>query len=145
MDISQAKKIHLLKQINTMEQIKNIFNKFWIVLLVGMYFILTSIYNELGVFRVVEWSIFIKTTRELFIVFLLMGYLNKLNNSLSILTCLGAVSYSLGLIIFRFYSAISANFDYNTYIEYMKDGDIRNICSFCLFLIFLIIHLINKK
>ena len=129
-----------------MTMITKVFERYWMIMLVGVYFILISVYNEFGVPRDVFWNTFIKTVRQGFIFTILIMHINRLPNSLSILTCLGAMSYSLGLTVFRYWAAYhSWNLEepYEAYFELMKRGDIRNYCTLGLFVIMTAVYFVS--
>ncbi|MFA8451760.1 MAG: hypothetical protein ACEPOW_13785 [Bacteroidales bacterium] len=119
-----------------------IFEKYWIVVLVGVFFILTSIYDEFGQSKHVYWSIYIKTVRALFVLILLNKWRGVLPNVLSILSCLGGMAYFVGLTGFRFWSAYMSDGIYKDYFEYMKDDEISNYFTFGMFAIMAIVHFI---
>lgn len=112
------------------------------VILVGMYFILTAIYNEYGVVREVHWSIYIKTVREVFVLVLLLKACAVLPNVLSILSDIGGMAYSLGLIAFRLWAACMSDWIYEDYFAYMKNGDVRNYFTLGMFVIMATVHFI---
>ena len=113
------------------------------LLLVGAYFALISFYNEFGLSRDVFWNSYIKIVRQGFIFIVLFKSLSVLPNIISILSCLGGMAYSSGLTVFRLWAAYMSNGVYESYFEYMKNGDIRNYCTFWLFIIMITIHFIS--
>lgn len=149
--------------------INNLFGKYWGVLAVIIYFSLTGIYNEFAENRDVLWNTYIKTVREGFFVFVLYTSIRTLPNSLSILSFLGVIGYSLSLTLFRFWSAIKSNLIYkgvispkqelldalssenlkwnwyNIYFEFMKDIDTRHMFTIVIILILITIHYLNKR
>lgn len=118
---------------------------YWMILAVGIYFILTGIYNCYGSGRSVEWNTFIKTTRELFLIILLLKHKSNLNNTISVLFCYGMISLSLSYTIFRLYCAFKSSWDYNQYWELMKDVDLRFMLTIIIFVILLLIKYLNRK
>lgn len=118
---------------------------YWIVLAVGIFFILTAIYNEFGYSRHVGWNTFIKTTRELFLIVLLFKCKSTLNNTISILFCFGMIALSLSYIVFRFHCAIVSDWNYTHYFELMKNTYLRFIITIIIFVIIALIKYLNSK
>lgn len=121
-----------------------ILNKYSTVIIVGAFFALTCVYNTFGVNYSVFWNTFIKTVRELFVLALLFKLIPYQKNALSVLFLLGAVSMSLGYMIFRFNAAFMAA-DFNDYIELMKSTTNRLIMSVFIFCILVSIKFIKSR
>ena len=127
------------------KKVKTFISNYWIVLLVGAVYALTATYNTFGSGRDVLWNTFIKTVREGFLIFLLYKHIEYLNNSLSILFCLGAIAISLSYMVFRFSCAAFSGLNYEIYYDMMKNTNLRLIMSFIIFIILLLIKYLNNK
>ena len=128
-----------------MKRLIEIFNRYWMLILVVFYFTMLGIYHEFGIARDVISNTLIKMAREAFIVVLLASWIKRLPNSVSILACLAAIAYSIGLTIFRIICAFKSKLNYEIYFEYMKDGDIRNFFTFLMFVLLLVVYYLNTK
>ena len=118
---------------------------YWMVLLVGAYFALTSIYNTLGVPRDVYWTIGIKTVKDLLLITLIAAHIKKLPNVLSMLFAFGGISAITYLMVFRWVAAFISYGDYDIYWEYMKSDNYASLFTIIIFIIFTTCNYLNKK
>jgi O-antigen/teichoic acid export membrane protein len=132
---------------------KYIFDNYWLVLLVGMFFILTCIYNEWGENRNVFWNTYIKTVREGLVIGLFFGILKSLKNTISIFFAYGGIAVSMAYTLFRFYCGIKSLFIelgegeslYDVYFELMKSTENRFAMTLVIFIILIAINYLNRK
>ena len=124
---------------------KNLFRQYWMVLLVGAYFALTSIYNALGEPRHVYWTIGIKTVKDLFLIALISMHIKKLPNILSILFAFGGMAVVMYLMVFRWLAAYVSDGDYSIYWEYMKSDNYSLLFTIIIFCTFTACNYLNKK
>lgn len=118
---------------------------YWMVILVGAFFALTSIYNTFGVSKDVFWNTYIKSVRTIFVLVLLFMHIKNISNTISILFAFGAIASYVYLTGFRFISAYISDGNYVTYWEYMKSNNYSLLYTIIIFCIFMAIRYLNKK
>ena len=123
---------------------KKIWLNYWIVIVLGAFFALTTIYNSFGSCYSIFWNTFIKTTRELLIISLLYKSIENQKNTLSIIFAIGGISVSFSYMLFRFICAFTA-FNFDTYMILMADNVNRLIMSVIIFCILAAIKYVNWK
>lgn len=124
---------------------KDLFKNYWMVLLVGAFFALTSIYNTFGLSMNVAWNTYIKTVRSLFIIALISMHIKKLPNTSSMIFAFGGIGVMLYLMIFRWMAAYVSSLDYDIYMEVMKSHDYRLLFTIIIFTIFIACNYLNRK
>lgn len=124
---------------------KKLFGNYWMVLLVGAFFALTSIYNTFGLSLNVAWETYIKTVRSLFIIALISMHIKKLPNTLSMLFAFGGIGAMLYLMVFRWLSAYASRLDYDAYYNIMGSHNYRLLFTIIIFTIFIACNYLNRK
>lgn len=124
---------------------EKLFRQYWMVLLVGAYFALTSIYNTWGEPRHVYWTIGIKSVKDLFLIVLISMHIKKLPNVLSMLFAFGGIAVNLYLMIFRWMAAYVSGGDYSIYWNYMKSENYSLLFTIIIFCTFMCVNYLNRK
>lgn len=128
-----------------MKAIIRLIKDYNLVILVSVYFALTSIYYSDGKSNSVAWVTYIKTVRELFLIGLISIILTKYKNILTSLIGLSAIGVSFYLCLFRWYSAYVSDGDYKIYRTLMSDHKQSLMLIAFIFIIFVTANYINKK
>lgn len=116
-----------------------LFDKYWMIIVVGMFLILTSLYHEFGIDKSVFWNTFIKTNRAVLIMILLYQCTKYVGNVISVLFSFGLISYYIALTIIRYVCAFKSNFNYEVYYELMQSGNLSMMLNIFIFVSLVII------
>ena len=128
-----------------MKTLNKFLNEYGFVILVGVYFALTSIYASCGHSKSVFWNSYIKIVRELFVVALIFMNFKRLKNIISILFGFSALAISAYLTVFRLMTAYISEGDYDIYKQQMQGNNQSLMFITFIFIIFVLANYINRR